>query len=267
MGVCCSYKRPVSLSSKQAPPVLEPIHYCSSSKNPSKAKTRTSLSSVSTSSEKAHPKVANSILRFKNGDYYIGDSLNNQPHGDGRYISVEGTCYTGSWKCGKPNGQGKELYPHNMGHFKGEYKNGVKNGFGKISFEDGSVYEGQLANDNIEGYGILFWPDLKVYRGLWKDNKMCGKGRMEWPNGMFYEGEYENDQKHGFGVFSWGKGHKMYIGFWQDGKLHGKGLMRNEKGEEFQGLWNNGKLLMKSSEEEGLDFKKIAKERGFGILF
>lgn len=217
-------------------------------------------SSITNSSENTRVNASSHLL--KNGDHFIGESINNKPNGEGKFISSTGLEYNGYWKNGSPHGLGTENYPNGKGQFKGQYENGIKSGSGKVVFEDGSVYEGSFVNDNIEGYGVLTWPDDKIYHGLWKDNKMSGKGRMEWPNGMFYEGQYENDLKHGFGIFYYGKGKKLYAGFWKKGKFHGKGMARNEKGEEIQGVWNEGKLIMRSQERDHLDIETICKEVG-----
>lgn len=43
------------------------------------------------------------------------------------------------------------------------HKNGKKNGFGKLVWPDGSVFEGNFEADQIEGLGKFTWPNKKVY--------------------------------------------------------------------------------------------------------
>ncbi len=57
---------------------------------------------------------------------------------------------------------------------------GMKKAYGKISWDDGSYYDGDLVN------GI---PN--------------GKGTLTYPNGDVYQGTFLNDQKHGEGIFTY----------------------------------------------------------------
>ena len=41
---------------------------------------------------------------------------------------------------------------------------------------DGSVYEGEFYNNNINGKGKYVWGDKRDYEGDWVNNKMEGKG-------------------------------------------------------------------------------------------
>ena len=41
----------------------------------------------------------------------------------------------------------------------GEYVNGKKNGPGKFEWSNGSVYEGQLKDNNLHGNGLYIWAD------------------------------------------------------------------------------------------------------------
>ena len=45
-----------------------------------------------------------------------------------------------------------------------------RHGPGIIVWPDGSVYEGYLLNDRINGYGRLIHADADVYQGEWKDD-------------------------------------------------------------------------------------------------
>lgn len=49
---------------------------------------------------------------------------------------------------------------------------GKKNGFGKLTFNDGAIYEGNqnpysgnFIDNEIEGEGSYIWPDGRVYQG------------------------------------------------------------------------------------------------------
>ena len=47
--------------------------------------------------------------------------------------------------------------------YEGDWVNGVKDGFGKITYPDGAVYEGQIVKGAREGDGKLTMPDGLVY--------------------------------------------------------------------------------------------------------
>lgn len=55
---------------------------------------------------------------------------------------------------------------YNAGTYEGQMKNGMRNGYGKFYYNQGSVYDGN-----------------------WKDNLMHGKGSLFYSNGkLVYEG-------------------------------------------------------------------------------
>ena len=83
---------------------------------------------------------------------------------------------------------------------------GSKQGKGKFTWPDGSIYDGNFENNMMEGFGKIMWIDKKEYEGHWKDNKMHGKGIFKWPDGRIYEGDYYDDKKHGFGRVWWPDG-------------------------------------------------------------
>jgi len=46
--------------------------------------------------------------------------------------------------------------------YVGKLKNGKKEGFGTLTFEDGTKYEGEFKNDLYHGNGTLLYPNGKV---------------------------------------------------------------------------------------------------------
>ena len=53
----------------------------------------------------------------------------------------------------------------------GEFKENMRNGFGKYFLPDGSVYDGQWREGMMSGRGIFTWPDHSIYDGEWKNGK------------------------------------------------------------------------------------------------
>ena len=70
-----------------------------------------------------------------------------------------------------------------------------------LRFADGSKYEGEFCDNEIEGQGVYYWPDGKIYKGEWEMNKMNGEGELSWEDGRRYKGGYKEDKKNGIGVF------------------------------------------------------------------
>ena len=53
---------------------------------------------------------------------------------------------------------------------------GLKDGQGKYTYADGSVYDGEWWMNKINGYGSQTWADGKCYYGQWSENDMNGYG-------------------------------------------------------------------------------------------
>ena len=52
-----------------------------------------------------------------------------------------------------------EIYSKNCDKFDGEFKEGYKNGYGTMKYQDGSKYKGMWENNCKHGKGTLYKPD------------------------------------------------------------------------------------------------------------
>ena len=61
---------------------------------------------------------------------------------------------------------------------KGHQVNKVSNccGNGKLTFSDGSIFEGEMMNNKANGYGTCNYTNGDIYEGEWLDNKKDGYG-------------------------------------------------------------------------------------------
>lgn len=60
----------------------------------------------------------------------------------------------------------------------------MKHGIGKLQFGDGSIYEGELYKNLMQGQGTFKCADgTRSYSGQWVNSKMQGSGTMVWSNG------------------------------------------------------------------------------------
>ena len=66
--------------------------------------------------------------------------------------------------------------------------NGSMEGKGIFYYLDGKVYKGEWKRGVKEGYGIEEGPD--TYEGQWLDNVKCGTGKIIFEDGSKYQGEF-----------------------------------------------------------------------------
>lgn len=70
-----------------------------------------------------------------------------------------------------------------------------------LVFSNVKKYEGQLKNNNKEGYGVLYL-DGNIFKGEWKDNKKYGYGIVNYSNGNTIEGEWKDENITVFSIIS-----------------------------------------------------------------
>jgi len=171
-------------------------------------------------------------------------------------------------------------------------------GYGKVTFSDGSVYTGGtkfgiLTNeiDKSRPCEILFSDGCK-YTGEIKDNILCGEGKITFPsgnkyegqisyglrhgqgiyrdnNGLIYEGEFVHGVKEGYGRLK--KGSITYEGTFHNGMMEGYGRLTWDNGDQYEGEFKNNKIngvgtmLWVGLGEKYTGQWKDNKENGFGI--
>jgi hypothetical protein len=85
-----------------------------------------------------------------------------------------------------------ELELESSAKYDGEWNKstGEREGRGKQTWADGSVYEGYWLNGKANGRGRLIHADGDIYEGNWKDDKAEGYGIYQHLDGARYEGEW-----------------------------------------------------------------------------
>ena len=83
-------------------------------------------------------------MHFRLGGVYEGEWKDDEQHGGWNNHKPIGESYRieGSWENGKLHGHAKEVDKHMQ--YEGEFKEGKRNGQGKLQFSNGNVYEGQF---------------------------------------------------------------------------------------------------------------------------
>jgi hypothetical protein len=88
--------------------------------------------------------------------------------------------------------------------YEGFFKNSARNGEGTLKNPDGKIeYKGNWKNGLRDGYGVRYYLDGSMYKGQFKDNKKYGYGTEIYSNYDKYEGYFENDMRHGEGTYTW----------------------------------------------------------------
>ena len=83
----------------------------------------------------------------------------------------------------------------------------------KITYDDGSYYEGKMKDGIRHGEGTYYWKNGNKYVGEWKNGKREGQGTYYWKKGSKYVGEWKNSERHGKGVIYYKNGVKEKVVF------------------------------------------------------
>ena len=124
--------------------------------------------------------------------------------------------------------------------YQGEMVNGVREGKGTYSFENGDKYEGLWKNNKMEGKGVYYFNNGDKYDGEWISGKKEGQGIYTFSSGAKYEGNWVQGKMEGSGIFYYSNGDK-YDGEWKDNKKEGKGIYHYSNGCKYEGEWKNDK--------------------------
>ena len=126
-----------------------------------------------------------------------------------------------------------------IGFFKGNFNNGIRDGHGVMKFISHGVYDGNWKDDTRHGQGVMTYRDGRIYDGNWKDDKRHGQGVLTYPTGDVYNGNWKDGKYDGQGIMTYSTGHK-YDGNWKDDERHGQGTMRYPNGDIYDGNWKDG---------------------------
>ena len=172
----------------------------------------------------------------------------------------------------------------------------VKNGFGKLIFDDNSIFQcyfndnkangigkyidknnneeyiGEYKNNIPNGYGI--------YSNILNERKCIGYFKINGINdigieeskedGYIYYGEFENNQKNGVGKLQWKEGIK-YEGYFFKNQMNGYAIIKYPQKKKYKGQIKNGKMEGFGEFNWGGENKYFGnysndKRNGFGIF-
>jgi len=145
--------------------------------------------------------------------------------------------------------------------YTGGILNGKCHGKGKLTFENGEVYEGDFVDDKPQGKGKQTVENGDVYEGDFIDGKPQGKGKFTYSNGGVYEGDVVYNMRHGKGKFTFGG--DVFEGDFVDNKPQkGKVTFANGKVEE----GNFDDIINSDEVKNNIEFNIWYEERAKKIL-
>ena len=107
--------------------------------------------------------------------------------------------------------------------YKGGFKNGMKDGKGKIEQEWDNglkvVYDGDWVRNIMHGKGSYFEQGkdgIISYTGDWVDGKKHGYAEVTYADGSKYKGYFKDDEKEGEGTYTKKDG-TILVGEWRAG--------------------------------------------------
>ncbi len=193
------------------------------------------------------PKMLTGTLEFRDGARYTGDYREDKDktqtlHGQGEYIS-QAFRYKGEFKDGKKQGKGVYIWA-NGDKFDGEFADDQVSGKGRWEFAAGGVYVGDVLNAVMVGKGVLVAKNGDRYEGMFSAGQPHGKGVYVFANGDKYEGSMVSGKMSGNGTYTNKGGDKFIVPF-VDGVAHGSGTYEFANGDRYVGDIQNGLLTGK----------------------
>jgi hypothetical protein len=158
---------------------------------------------------KRHGKGRGIVYTRQGQGYYIGDFVDNLPHGDGS-MRLQGwstsPSYIGQYNRGIREGRGTCYKRDGRLLYRGDMRNDGCNGHGTLFHYEYSGIEGTYTGDIIGSmpYGKGTFTNangVKIYEGDHLDGKRQGKGHMYFPDQTSYRGDIEDGDCTGKGTY------------------------------------------------------------------
>lgn len=118
-----------------------------------------------------------------------------------------------------------------VGKYTGEWKDGVKHGYGVLIYANGNKFEGDWREGKREGRGVYWVNDKKKkklrkqYAGEWANDQRHGLGTFFHEDGGRFEGFWANNKREGDGRMVYGADRSVYEGQWSGSVRSGRGRL------------------------------------------
>ena len=162
----------------------------------------------------------------------------NMPIDTGKITYEDGGSYEGEWRFGLKNGFGKEVTGENT-CYEGHWKNDKKSGHGLFTNKNGDLYMGNWNNGCRDGVGKEQLVNGDVYEGTYIKGWRDGHFKVHLENRGTYEGQFKYNKYDGTGKETFANGDR-FEGEFQNGLRNGIGKLICKDGERYEGEWERG---------------------------
>lgn len=178
-------------------------------------------------------------IQFKNNNVYYGNwNEKNEMEGYGiYYINEQKVVTEGVWIGG--NIIFGRIFFQNGDIFEGEINNSLPHGKGKIIYQSGESYEGDFDTGEMTGIGTYVFFDKTKYNGGIKNGIFNGEGQIKWIYGIEYHGNFVDSSLCGQGkIFN--KQGEEYFGNFDKNEFNGEGKYTFNNGDIYEGTFEYG---------------------------
>ena len=177
-----------------------------------------------------------------------GEFKNNKLHGFGVWEFPDAFKHKGQWKNGKLDGFGKKVTKNislnKKWEYIGDFKAGLKHGFGKEFVSNSYEYIGDFKDDKKNGFGTYKFIEGGTYVGAFEDDAFNGKGTLFYHNGHKYVGFFRNGKKNGYGEYYYNSDKSIIRTDWINGKpVYGRFSFYDDGREGFALMNDRGRIM------------------------
>jgi hypothetical protein len=138
---------------------------------------------------------------------YVGFHKANQLWGSGTF-TCKSALIDGEWRSNKQHGACTILWPPKEPSWKfiGQYRHGLRVGVGTYFWADGATYTGEWYGLHRQGWGKMEFANGLVWEGNYERDLRHGDGTLTWTDtGDCFKGTWFHGGRRGSGVFTDGK--------------------------------------------------------------
>jgi uncharacterized caspase-like protein len=150
----------------------------------------------------------------------------------------DGSIYRGAVKGQNLHGRGE--YIAKTWKYEGEFNEGLKEGEGTYTWENGDRYAGHFTADRPDVKGKYVFANGDAYEGDVQSGIIVGRGTYLKQNGDVFEGSFVDGKPQGVGIYRFATGDR-YEGEMAAGNLQGKGRYFSKSGDRVEASFVDGK--------------------------
>ena len=194
-------------------------------------------------------RATSGVITFPQGATYNGEYKETKDklqilHGQGEFTS-SAFRYKGEFRDGKKQGKGTYIWA-NGNRYEGDFVDDEPSGRGKFTFPSGDQYEGEYSKGAFNGKGVFISKNGDRTEGPFVNGQAQGKAVYVFANGDKYEGEMAAGKMAGKGMITTKAGDRWEATFVDD-RAHGKGVYYFSNGDRYEGDFNEGAMTGKGA--------------------